>query len=59
MKSEEYNGKEYNETFLNFFSYFSSEDSFLDEQKAVEDIINDFRCNRFNKISNKLIITKD
>ena len=59
MKSEEYNGKEYYETFLNFFSYFSGEDSFLDEQKAVEDIIADFRCNRFYKISNKLILTED
>ena len=47
------------ETFLQFFSYFSVEDSFLDDQKAVEDIITDFRCNGFYKISNKLIITED
>ena len=44
---------------LKIFSYFSFEDSFLDEQKAIEDIITDFRCNRFYKISNKLILTKD
>ena len=49
-------------TFLKFFFLlfcWSLEDSFLDEQKAVEDIITDFRCNRFYKISNKLIITED
>ena len=47
------------ETFLKLFSYFSGEDSLLDEQKAIEDIITDFRCNRFYKISNKQIITED